>query len=275
MDAYGDLRQLPPFPAITTKLLRALAHDESQTRQIVSLIRADAALASQLLQVVNSAAYATRVPITSIQNAVIRLGFQAVRNFALTVTMKSFLHTTSRFDLLRGIWRHSLACGILCDELAVACSTSAYGRDDNAYTLGLLHDVGRLGLFATYPRRYPALLAQAQGADMMMELERQAFGVDHCEAGGWLTRKWGLPEDVQLAASEHHQPHGAGESSPQNLVRIGVLLAEAMGFDVTPPAHALMLPEIRAMLPLAAQYRFDPDPVSMKARIIDQLDAFD
>jgi len=273
-EKYGDLRQLPPFPAITTKLLRALAHDDSQTKEIVNLIHADAALASQLLRVVNSALYGTRVPVTSIQNAVVRLGLQEVRNFALTVSMKGFLHTTLRFDLLRGIWRHSLACGIICDELAAACSTSSYSRDDNAYTAGLLHDVGRLGLFVTYPERYADLLEHAQGADMM-ELERQAFGVDHCEAGGWLAKTWGLPEEVQLAASGHHQPPSAGEIGLPNLVRLGVLLADALDFDVTPPKHAFTLPEIRAMLPPAAQYRFDPDPVSMKTRITEQMDAFD
>jgi HD-like signal output (HDOD) protein len=273
-EKYDDLRQLPPFPAITTKLLRALAHDDSETNEIVNLIRADAALASQLLQVVNSAMYATREPVTSIQSAVVRLGFQAVRNFALTVSMKGFLHTTLRFDLLRGIWRHSLACGIVCDELAAACSTNAYSRDDNAYTAGLLHDVGRLGLFVTYPERYAELLERAQGAGMM-ELERQAFGMDHCEAGAWLAQTWGLPEEVQRAASGHHQPPNAGEFGLLNLVRLGVLLAEALGFDVTPPAHAFTLPEIRAMLPPAAQYRFDPEPVSLKTAISAQMDAFD
>lgn len=273
-EQFAALGQLAPFPAITTKLLRALAHDDSQTTEIVNLIHADAALASQLLRVVNSAMYGTRVPITSIQNAVIRLGFQQVRNFALAVSMKSFLHTPLRFDLLRGMWRHSLACGMICDELASACSTNSYSRDDNAYTAGLLHNVGRLGLFVTYPERYADLLEHAQGADLM-DLERQAFGMDHCDAGGWLAKTWGLPEAVQVAASRHHQPLDAGEFGLLNVVRLGVLLSEALEFDVTPPAHAFSLPAIRAMLPPAAQYRFDPDPESMKSRITEQMDAFD
>lgn len=273
-EKYGDLRQLPPFPAITTKLLRALAHDESETNEIVSLIRADAALASQLLRVVNSALYATWEPITSIQGAVLRLGFNAVRNFALTVSMKGFLHTSLRLDLLRGMWRHSLACGIICDELAAACSANAYSRDDRAYTAGLLHDVGRLGLFVTYPERYAGLLEHAKGADMM-ELEREAFGMDHCEAGGWLAKTWGLPEEVQRAASGHHRPPGPAEAALDNLVRLGVLLAETLGFDVVPSAQVFTLSQMRAMLPPAAQYRFDPDPVSMKTRITAQMDAFD
>jgi len=273
-DKYGALKQLPPFPAITTKLLRALAHDDSQTKQIVSLIRADAALASELLKVVNSAAYGSRTPITGIQAAVVRLGFQAIRNFAVTVSMKSFLLSTPRFDLLRGIWRHSLACGIVCDELAAACSSSSYSRDDNAYTAGLLHDVGRLGLFVTYPERYAEVLEQANGGDLM-DLERQAFGMDHCEAGAWLAKTWGLADDVQMVAAGHHQPPGTEGFGLRDLVRVGVLLTDALGFDVVAPAQARSLGEIRSMLPAAAQYRFDPDPVSMKARINDQMDAFD
>jgi len=273
-EKFAALGQLPPFPAITTKLLRALAHDDSQTTEIVNLIHADAALASQLLRVVNSAMYGARVPITSIQHAVIRLGFEEVRKFALTVSMKNFLRTPLRFDLLRGMWRHSLACGIICDELASACSSNAYSRDDNAYTAGLLHNVGRLGLFVTYPERYADLLEHAEGADMM-KLERQAFAMDHCSAGAWLARNWGLPEAVQLAASRHHQPLDPGAFGLLNMVRLGVLLSEALGFDVIPPAHTLTLAEIRAMLPAAAQYRFDPDPDALKSKITAQLDTFD
>jgi HD-like signal output (HDOD) protein len=156
-DKYRGLRRLPPFPAVATKLLRLLSSDDIGVAEIVGLIRADPALASELMRVVNSPLYGFPARISSIQNAVTLLGLQTVRSFALTVSMKGFLHTALRLDLLRRIWRHSLACGMLCEDMSAACSASE-GIDDRACTAGLLHNVGRLGLFVAHPRAYADLL---------------------------------------------------------------------------------------------------------------------
>ena len=272
-DKYRGLRRLPPFPAVATKLLRLLSNDDVAVREIVQLIRADPALASELMRVVNSPLYGFPSRISSIQNAVTLLGLQTVRGFALTVSMKGFLHTALRLDLLRRIWRHSLACGILCEDISAACSTSQ-GGDDRAYTAGLLHNVGRLGLFVAHPRAYAELLTQPPPGDLL-EREREAFGLDHCEAGAWLAHSWGLPQDLEAVIAGHHQPPGGAAFDLADLVRVAVLLTDALAFDVLPPAHSYTLAEIRSMLPPAAQYRFDPDQEALTARITERLDTFD
>jgi len=272
-DKYRALRRLPAFPAIATKLLRVLSHDEVQMREVVDLIRADAALSSELLRVVNSAIYGFPGRISSIQNAVTLLGLTTVKSFALTVSMKGFLHTALRLDLFRRLWRHSLACGMICDELSRVCGTGA-GRDDNAYTAGLLHNIGGLGLFVAHPRTYAEVLEASKSEDLM-DHEREIFGIDHCEAGGWLAQSWGLPEDVQLIVIKHHQPLNDNGFAVVDLVKVGVLLTDSLGFDVVPSTHTYTLADVRSFLPHAAQYRFDPDANAMLARITERLDAFD
>ena len=272
-DKYRGLRQLPPFPAVATKLLRVLSEDDVHMKEIVGLIRADPALASELMRVVNSAIYGFASRISSIQNAVSLLGLQTVRSFALTVSMKGFLHTALRLDLLRRIWRHSLACGMLCEEISAACSTSQ-GLDDRAYTAGLLHNVGRLGLFVAHPKEYADLLTNLSKTDIL-EQERITFGLDHCEAGAWLAHSWGLPGDLEVVIAGHHQPVSKNAFELADLVRVTVLLTDSLGFDVTPPAQCYTLAEVRSMLPPAAQYRFDPNPEALTARITDRLNTFD
>jgi HD-like signal output (HDOD) protein len=272
-DKYRGLRRLPPFPAVATKLLRLLSSEDVAVKEIVDLIRADPALASELMRVVNSPLYGFPAHISSIQSAVTLLGLQTVRSFALTVSMKGFLHTALRLDLLRRIWRHSLACGILCEEVSAACSTSR-GSDDRAYTAGLLHNVGRLGLFVAHPKAYAELLTQPmEGA--ILERERESFGLDHCEAGAWLAHSWGLPQDLEAVIAGHHQPPSGTSFDLADQVRIAVLLADALGFDVLSPPHPYALTEIRSMLPPAGQYRFDPEPEALIARLTDRLDTFD
>jgi HD-like signal output (HDOD) protein len=273
-DKYRALRRLPAFPAIATKLLRVLSREDTHIKQIVDLIRADAALSSELLRIVNSPIYGFPGRISSIHNATTLLGLQTVKSFALTVSMKGFLHTALRLDLLRRLWRHSLACGLLCEDVSVVCSTSGAG-DDRAYTAGLLHNIGSLGLFVAHPQTYGELLGEAKGSDLL-DKERETFGIDHTEAGGWLAQSWGLPDDIRQTVIAHHQPPSQNGSFDLNdVVRVGVLLAESLGFDVVPPANNYDLADIRALLPHSAQYRFDPDPSVMLARITDRLDAFD
>jgi len=176
-------------------LLGLLADEDVAIKKVVDLIKADAALTSELLRIVNSPVYGFSSRISSLQNAITLLGFQTVRSFALTVSMKGFLHTALRIDLLRRIWRHSLASALLCDEISKVCSANI-GRDDRAYTGGLLHNIGSLGLFVAHPRTYAELLESATGENLL-EKERAVLGIDHCEAGGWLARNWGFPDDLR------------------------------------------------------------------------------
>jgi len=272
-DKYRGLRRLPPFPAVATKLLRLLSSDDVAVREIVDLIRADPALASELMRIVNSPLYGFPAHISSIQNAVTLLGLQTVRGFALTVSMKGFLHTALRLDLLRRIWRHCLACGMLCEELSAAASTTQAG-DDRAYTAGLLHNIGRLGLFVAHPKTYADLLTLPFEGDVL-DREREVFGLDHCEAGAWLAHSWGLPEDLEVVIAGHHQPLSTTAFELADLVRVAVLLTDSLGFDVLPPLRSYTIQEIRSMLPGPAQYRFDPDTAALTAKLTDRLNTFD
>ena len=94
-------------------------------------------------------------------------------------------------------------------------------------------------------------------------------------AGCWLAERWGLPEEVRVAAADRHNPLSGGEFTLQDLVRVAVLLTNTVGFDVTMARQALRMQRIRASLPQVAQYRFDPEPDLMKQRINEKLDAFD
>jgi len=276
-DKFWALRNLPPFPAIATKLLQLLSHDEAETSAVVSLIRADAAFSSELLRVANSQVYGLRSQVGSIHHAVVILGFNAVKTLALTIAMKNFLRAAMRIDLLRRVWRHSLACALIAEELSAACSKlGERGHDDRIYTAGLLHDIGRLGLLVRYPPEYANLLAVVvENPFDILDTERQLFDLDHCQAGGWLAEQWKFPTEIQDVAAHHHDPPRPGQSDVADIVRASVLLADSLGFDVVSPRHTYTMDEIRALLPHPAQYRFNADPTDLKAQITEKRDAFD
>jgi hypothetical protein len=102
-----------------------------------------------------------------------------------------------------------------------------------SYMCGLLHSVGQLILFEALPQHYDTLLVEsaASGAKLL-ELERAAFGADHCELSLSLLRRWNLPEEMVDAAAHHHDPHP--QSKFTGLVHIASLVADHPGFCISP-----------------------------------------
>jgi putative nucleotidyltransferase with HDIG domain len=109
---------------------------------------------------------------------------------------------------------HSLAVALICRELARGAGLPP----DRTYTLGLLHDIGRLGLLVGFPDEYNQLLAQADRDSIsLLDLEKRRFGMDHCDIGRILTEQWGLPEEFRVVTGRHHDPPQGG---PFDMLRI-------------------------------------------------------
>ncbi len=228
------LKNLPPFPWITTKVLQLYATDgnEIAVKRLTELIRSDAALSSELLRRANSALYGLRSEVGSVERAVTMIGLDQVRSLAMTLSLGSFVKTSMRVAVLRRCWRHSLGCAMLSEELAETCGI----RPDQAYTAGLLHDVGRLALLVKYPESYADLLSVViENNFSMLQSERDLFDLDHCEAGAWLAESWDFPKELISVIADHHNP-GHGSRSPLvELIHASCRLAESLGFDVTTP----------------------------------------
>ena len=195
-------------------------------REVGDLISADPALTSDVLRLANSPLYARQRDISSLLQAMALLGTDAVRGLVLTVALRNFSHTATRSAVFQQCWRHCLACGLISADLAAL----TWKERDAAYTLGLLHDAGRLAMLAATPISYGGLLKSgAASAQEMREKEREMFEVDHCEAGGWLAESWRLPHDFQRAMEHHHDDIDDGGYSL--IVHWGCQLASMAGFQ--------------------------------------------
>jgi HD-like signal output (HDOD) protein len=110
------------------------------------------------------------------------------------------------------------------------------------YTVGLLHDLGRLGLLLSGGPRYAELLAaEVAGVSEAIEQETALCGMNHCDAGALLALTWGFPEILQVAMVEHHGNRAVSSGSPVGLVQIACRMADWLGFaemkrrDLAPP----------------------------------------
>ena len=256
-----SLRDLPPFPWITTKVLQLFAapSDDVETKRLTELIRADASLSSELLRRANSALYGLRAQVSSLERAVTMLGFDQVKTLAMTLGIGTYLKASLKLTVLRRCWRHSLGCAIIAEELAPECKL----LPDRGYTAGLLHDVGRLALLVKYPQSYADLLSVVMENHFgLLKSERDLFDLDHCEAGAWLAQEWDFPDELVAVIGEHHNPREDGAFDLLRLTHLSCRLADCLGFEVTEPAQPEEPQLIQEALPEQAR------------RLLEDLDAF-
>jgi HD-like signal output (HDOD) protein len=250
---WAHLR-LPPFPQVAVRVLQLINNDKVQLHQLSELISSDAAFASEVLTIANSAAYAPRFPATTILQAIAVLGANHLQGMCLTVGVRSYLGKSLKDPLIRNVWRHNLACAMIAEQLAAA----GFMDKDTAYTSGVLHDVGRLALAVIRPAEYAALLAKHEGSGAsILPLETELFGCDHCQAGKQLIVDWKLPTSFDPIVSDHHSARRTdGAWSMAELIKISCRLADAAGFFAFPGCEITPFAELLDELPARERRSF-------------------
>ena len=220
------LNRLPAFNETAVRLLaRPFGPDESLS-VVEASFRGDPGLASQLLAAANSAAFGFRAQISTIRHALAVLGVDRIRALVATIATSSYMRQFP-MEAVRPIWEHAIATAIIAEHLA-GYSDGLAGPA--AYTAGLTHDLGRLGLLAADRQGYASHLAEefeTREASDRREWER--FGVLHTVAGGLLTQLWGFPAALCGHAENHHETSGF-DTEEDRIVRSACLLADAVGF---------------------------------------------
>src|SRR5882724_4235607 len=195
------LSKVPPFPPIAARLLVLLANESVDIGEVADLVGSDPTLSARLLQCVNSVEFGLAHPIKDVQRALTFLGLDQTRQITVTLATGAYSKGALGTAALRRCWQHTVATAILADQLARACQSYT----DVAYTAGIIHDIGRLGLLVAYPREYESIIRDAadQSCDLL-DFESEQFGVHHAEAGRILSERWGLPKEFRIIAGPHH-----------------------------------------------------------------------
>lgn len=222
-------RKLQPLPPVAAQLMRMVSREDTSFQRISALVRMDSAFSAEVLRIANSPLLGCRRRVDSIRHALTMLGMEKLKSLVMAVSLRDFLSSALQVPALRRCWRHSLACGCICEELAGAVRLDK----DSAYTAGLLHDVGRLALLASYPAEYARLLDVSDEFSLdVLSCEEDLFDIDHCRAGEWLVRDWQLPDEFAGVAGDHHGPPPNGRIDLPALVHFCCRLADACGFTV-------------------------------------------
>lgn len=264
------LRLVPPFPAVAQRLLGLVSQEDIDIKKIGDLIKMDASFSVEVLRFANSALFGVRRDVKTIAQAVMMVGLDRLKTMATLVAMNRMVRASVRVDALRRVWIHSLATALIADELA---KVSGVSREE-AYTAGLLHNVGTLGIMSAYPAEYAGMLEVTGefGFDLL-KTERDLFDIDHCAAGAYLAQDWDFPDELAAAIAVHHEEPSERERSMDNLIKVSWRLADTLGYAAFPQDRAWSFEELIAFVPESARSWIGESPESAKAELRARLSA--
>ncbi len=200
--AVGEAVGLKPFPAVAMRVMNLLNDPNSTIGSVREAIEQDAAIAARLLRLANSPIYATRLPCGTIDDAVLRLGQNTVRDAVAGIA------TMGMFDDISGIGAsfrdHCAGVAAVARVLAVECKSHVAS---DLFLCGLLHDVGKLLSLQVGEISYETMDPMAlETPDDVHLRERSATGYDHAVLGAHVLAKWNLPDLIVRVVGWHHQP---------------------------------------------------------------------
>lgn len=219
---------LPSLDVSIAELLQVIGSSDATAADVSRVMSRDVALTARVLKVVNSAYYGRPRAISSIDRAVVVLGFPSVRSVAMAA---------SCCRMRRGAGEPAVAVLLHCFGVAVCARQLANLRPglcrEKAFMAGLLHDFGLLLELHSDPEVFKALPGSLAGVKTepaaWLALERSLYGADHAEAAAQVFEQWQFPADVVTAIRHHHDPLGLPESE-RDLAAV-VALADSLVAD--------------------------------------------
>jgi putative nucleotidyltransferase with HDIG domain len=235
-EIINNIKQIPTLPNIITRILATLNNPESSAQDAADIISKDPALASKMLRLANSAFYGIPRTISSINNAIVVLGFNTIKALVLSASAIMLFpqdKEKSAFDRTN-FWRHSIACGIAARVTALSCAETVTIDPETAFCAGLLHDIGKIILeqFAHEDFLKTVNVARKQSIPLY-KAEQKVLGTDHAYIGGLLADKWNLPPVIKFPLMYHHDPEQTeAVEGLTAIINIADHLCHAAGFSL-------------------------------------------
>ncbi len=236
-----DTHAFPSPPAVVLEILRLTGNDNASLSAISEVVESDPALAARTLRLINSPFAGLSRRIGSVSVAVVLLGMRTIKNLALSLSLlaDSQKGRCAAFPY-REFWSESLARAVAARRIAHHLRNFP---PDEAFTVGLLAKIGRLGLATSRPKEYGCILASpgASDADGLLCLEREAFGLDQNELSAEMLADWRLPELICNAVRFQGAPDRAGADSGSRSAQLARVLhlAGAIATRLVQPEAAL------------------------------------
>jgi putative nucleotidyltransferase with HDIG domain len=220
--------QLPVFHHVALKLLNLLSKEDFSIGQVAHMIIEDQALTSNVLRMANSAFFGGLSKVTTIRDAIVRLGARQVTNIVTLITQSYQYRATDKtmHAHMRILWQHAMGCSLGSKWLAEKTGYKELAQE--ALLAGLLHDIGQLFLLK--------VLEDVQTAEPQLTLSKpvilEVLQHMHVDQGAILMQKWNIPELYIEIVRQHHDATYDTGNTLLSIVRLVDMACKKVGIGM-------------------------------------------
>ncbi|WP_319763734.1 response regulator [Maridesulfovibrio sp.] len=200
-----EIESLPVLPNVFKSIEDELALPEPSIKKIAELISMDVGLVAKIIKLINSPYFGLPQHVESIFQAITLLGLDTINALIVGTHLFSMYDFDSLSDFsLTMLWEHSFRVSNIARMIA---EYEGLTRDEvvRARMAGLLHDVGKLVLANSFPKRYNGVIELVTREDISVyKAEMEVFGTTHAQVGAYLMGLWGMSGDVVYGIGYHH-----------------------------------------------------------------------
>lgn len=223
------LKKLPTLSHTAEKILNLTQKESTHLDELVDIIERDPPIMSKVLGVANIVYLGIYKPITTVKDALLKIGFKTLKNIALSVSIFSLFKSSEEKSYKR-LFKHSIATGTICQIIAEKFLKET---SDENFTAGVLHDIGLFVLHYAFYEHFKKIEESVKEGISLKEAEERIIGTTHSEIGKWLTESWGLPEMVCDVILYHHDIPQKSLKYSKNvaLVQLSNFIAEKLCYS--------------------------------------------
>lgn len=213
--------ELPALPKAACHIMAVIEDQGTTATKLEQALAMDQALTAKVLRIANSPFYGAVREIDTVSEAIVRLGFVAIRNWTLVTAARSVFLSPGAGMLYQKIWRQSVMSAMCGQLVAQALGGS---NPDSVFIGGLMQNIGQLVLARSHPELFQEIVndSVAQGLPYHI-VEQDRLGFDHGELGALLIKEWNLSQELEEAVRWHHgfQEEGATNHRIAAMIALG------------------------------------------------------
>ncbi len=208
----STVNNIPSVPYIIHEVSNLIGDPKTSASILGKIISKDQGLVTKILTVANSPLYGIPRRVSTIDFAIVVLGFEQIKNIVIALSMMETLKVMGdRKFPQKSYWLHSIITAAAAQRIA---DDLGYQTSGEAFTAGLLHDLGILVIYKVFNNEYKRIInAVKKDGVSFLEAEEKYLGITHQEIGGFLVDKWNLPFAITEVIYNHHKPSLTEEHS--------------------------------------------------------------
>lgn len=203
-EIVSSIRDIGTLPQSMAAILEILDDPNSDASDIGDIISRDVSLTARMLKMVNSVQYSRSRKVSKISEAVMVMGLNSVKVLALSSSLFSIKPDEELFGSLniKRIWRHFIETASCARSIA---ESIAFKNTEDAFVAGVMHDIGIVAMILFFREKYfDAIKMMKENKTGVVAVEKEMFGMTHCEVGVAMAKDWKLPSGVSFVVENHH-----------------------------------------------------------------------